>query len=133
MAALSGLIVVLLLAILFERRGEAQVTASGFSTIYSSPAYESGHLVKTGPCTMVSLVGYNSGPTQFIQVHNTSTAPAPGAVPTYFFVVPTANNFSLDIPISGAPLSNGLSVNCSSTGPTLTPGSNNVFYTVVTR
>ena len=103
----------------------------GGELIHSS-AYEASHVLATGPRTLVSCIGYNSGSAQFIQLHDATSLPANGAVPTYTFTVPASSNFSLDIPNAEAKFGVGIVVCNSSTGPTLTIGSANCFFTAVT-
>ena len=101
-------------------------------TIHSS-ALEASHVFKTGPGTLVSLIGYNSGAAQFIQVHNSASLPNEGDVPTYTFTVGAAQNFSLDIPINGARFTTGIAACNSSTSDTKTIGAANVFFTAVVQ
>jgi len=112
---------------------ESTGAALGASLI-ASTAYEASHILKATPGTLISLVGYNSKTSaQFIQVHNLATLPAEAAVPSYVFTVPASSNFSLDIPISGAPFTAGIVVCNSSTGPTKTLGSNDCFFSAVVK
>jgi len=101
-------------------------------TIHSA-ALEASHVLKTGPGTLISLIGYNSGAAQFIQVHNIASVPNEGDVPTYTFAVGAAQNFSLDVPISGARFSAGITVCNSSTVDTKTIGAANIFFTAVVQ
>lgn len=64
-----------------------------------STALEASRQLTTGPGALVSLVGYNSGPDQFIQVHDVAAAPADGAVPIFMFRVGAGQHFALDTPI----------------------------------
>ncbi len=100
----------------------------------ASTAYEASHIFKTTASTLISLVGYNSkASAQFIQVHDSATLPADTAVPIYTITVAATSNFSLDVPITGIPLVNGITVCNSSTGPTKTIGSADVWFTAVVK
>lgn len=102
--------------------------------LISSTAYEKSHVLKETPGYLVSLVGYNSkASAQFIQIFNSATVPANGAVPIYTFTVPATSNFSLDIPAAGANFSTGIVVTNSSTGPTKTIGSDDCWFTAVIK
>ena len=105
--------------------------AAGVSLI-SSTAYEASHVLKASPGTLVSLVGYNSGAAQFIQIYNSATLPANGAAPAYTFAVGAAQNFSLDAP-TGIPFTVGIVVGNSSTGPTKTIGGADCYFSAVIK
>ena len=107
--------------------------AQGPTSVVHSADFEASHVIKNGPGYLVSLVGYNSGAAQFIQVHNYASLPADGTVPTYSFTVGASQNFSLDIPITGARFSTGIVVCNSSTANTKTVGGNDVFFTAVVQ
>lgn len=101
------------------------------ATLVATTAYAASLVVKNAAGTLISLDGYNSGIAQFIQVHNAAALPADTAVPIYTFAVPTVSNFSLSIPVSGAPFTVGIVVCNSSTGPTKTIGAANCWFTAV--
>jgi hypothetical protein len=107
--------------------------AQGPAQVIHSNALEASHVLKTGPGVLVSLVGYNSGAAQFIQVHNLASVPSEGDTPTYTFTVGAAQNFSLDIPITGARFSTGIAVCNSSTSDIKTIGAADVFFTAVVQ
>lgn len=81
----------------------------------------------------LAVFGYNSGPEQFIQLHDAALLQSlvDGSVPFAVIKVPAASNFSFDIPYHGIPHVNGLIVTNSSTGPTLTIGADDCYFTAV--
>ena len=116
----------------------AVVVASGSVTatpvapsLANSSALESSRVVKAAAGRLFSITGYNSGPGQFIQVHNATTLPADTAVPVLVLSVPALSTFSFDFGGVGLPLSTGIVVSNSTTAATKTAGSANVFFTAV--
>lgn len=105
-------------------------TEAGVSVAHSV-AYQSSRVIKALGGTLVSLVGYNSGSAQFIQLHDAASLPADAAVPVYTFTVPATSNFSIDVPITGIPFGTGIVACNSSTGPTKTIGSADCWFTAV--
>ena len=96
----------------------------------NSAAYVASYVIKTGPGVLFMLSGYNSkASAQFIQLHDAISLPANGAAPVMTFTVPATSNFSVAIPVSGMPFVTGIVVANSSTGPTLTVGSADVYFT----
>jgi hypothetical protein len=116
----------------------AVVVASGAITatpvapsLATSSAYEASRVVKASSGRLMSITGYNSGPAQFIQVHNATSLPADTTAPVLVLAVPSLSTFSFDFGGVGLPLSTGIVVCNSSTAPTKTIGSANVYYTAV--
>jgi hypothetical protein len=103
------------------------------ASIVASVAQEASHVIKGSAGTLLSLVGYNAGPDQFIQIHNTTTVPVNTAVPIYSIKVAAGTNFTLDVPISGMPFTTGISVCNSTTQATKTLGSTDCWFTAVIK
>ncbi len=101
------------------------------ATLAHSTAYEASRIVKASPGTLISISGYNSGPAQFIQLHDSATLPANGSAPVKIIAVPSQSNFSIDVPLTGIPFAAGIVVCNSSTGPTKTIGSADIYFTAV--
>lgn len=102
-------------------------------TASSDAGYEAFRVIKASPGRLMSLKGYNSKVSaQFIQIHNSSDDALDGAVPVATFTVPATSNFAFEWPAStGLPLSIGIIICNSSTGPTKTVGSADCFFTAV--
>jgi hypothetical protein len=115
----------------------AVVVASGAVTatpvapiVTSSAVYAASATIKVGAGRVMNFSGYNSGPAQFIQLHNSAGGAAEGAVPLWIAGVPAQSSFSFDFSV-GLPFSTGIFFSNSSTGPTKTIGSANCFFTAV--
>ncbi len=94
-----------------------------------SAAYATSLVIKASPGRLYQLVGYNSKTSaQFIQLHDAVSLPADTAIPKMIWIVPASQNFSLDLPLGGKAFLNGIVVTNSSTGPTKTIGSADVWY-----
>ena len=105
----------------------------GTSTV-ASTAYATSLVAKASAGTLIAVFGYNSkASAQFIQIYNTTSLPADAAVPIATFTVPATSNFSLAIPISGLPMTTGITIGNSSTGPTKTVGSADCWFTAVIK
>ncbi len=97
----------------------------------STTAYAASLVVKGGPGVLLSLFGFNSGPGQFVQIHDkASLAATPDAsVPLHTFAIAGGDNFSVIIPSTGLPCGVGIVVCNSTTGPTKTIGAADCWFT----
>lgn len=102
--------------------------AANSPTRVNSIVYENGHVLKASAGTLYSITGYNSGPAQWIQVHNAASVPADTAVPIFIFKVPSVANFSFDLGDYGDYYTIGITVCNSSTGPTKTIGAADCWF-----
>jgi hypothetical protein len=75
--------------------------------------------IKSASGQLLSLVGFNYGPDQFIQLHETEAAPAANAVPIFVFFVPSNQPYSFDTPFK---FTGGLFVVNSTVRDTYTAG-----------
>jgi hypothetical protein len=105
------------------------------ASLVGSTAYQSSRVLKASPGTLMSLMGFNSRTSaQFIQVFDSTTVPADGTAPTLPpLLVPAQSNYSIDVPTTGIPFVNGISVCCSSTGATKTIGSSDNYFAAVIK
>lgn len=92
-------------------------------------AYVSGDTIFQGPVRMRGVLGYNSGPAQFILFFDSNVVPADGVVPDYFMPVGAGQGFSLVFP-EMTDFDFGLSWCCSSTVLAKTVGSANIAMVV---
>ena len=89
----------------------------------SQAAYANSKQVAVQPSVLYGLAGYNSNAAaQFIQIHDSATAPLDGVAPAFNITVPAASNFSIDLGLRGMSFVNGIYVCNSSTAQTKTIG-----------
>jgi uncharacterized lipoprotein NlpE involved in copper resistance len=94
-----------------------------------SSAYEASRVIKASSGNLYMLTGYSSrSSAQFIQLHNTNAVPSAGAIPEVTFYVAANSNFSLDYGVYGRSFGTGITVVCSTTGPTYTAGSADCWF-----
>lgn len=96
-----------------------------------STALAASLVAKAAPGTVIMIKGYNSGPDQFVQLHNTAALPLDAVVPMAVQKVFAGDNFSFVIPVCGLPPnSTGIVVCNSTTGPTKTIGAADCWFEV---
>lgn len=88
--------------------------------VVGNSAQVTSRVISTVPCKLYSVIGFNnSGATEYVQVHQTSSLPSNGAVPIFSFSVNDQQYFSFDIGIVGVDL-DAVTVAASTTLSTLT-------------
>jgi hypothetical protein len=109
----------------------AELLSSGLPLNVHSNVYENGHRAKPGPGLLFGFSVYSSNvATQFIQVHDTQTAPATGAVPAAVFAVGAASHLAISYIFPGRFHDQGIWIGNSTTGPTYTAGVADCFFDV---
>jgi hypothetical protein len=111
--------------------GTTLTTQLAAATNAVTTAYATNLVVKQSSGTLYGLSGYNSKTSaQFIQIHDAAALPADTAVPKVVFTVPASSNFSIDFGARGRAFAVGVVVCNSSTGPTKTIGSADIWVDV---
>lgn len=99
-------------------------------TNVNTTAYAASLVAKATSGKIYNIIGYNSKAIgQFVQIHNSASLPIAGSVPVIMFYVGPMSNFSLDYGVYGKSFSTGITICNSSTGPTLTVGSADCWFT----
>ncbi len=93
-------------------------------------AYATNLVVKVKSGFVFGMSGYNSGPAQWIQIHDATALPANASVPKVIIAVPTLSNFSILFGGAGRLFSTGIVICNSTTGPTKTIGSADCWFDV---
>lgn len=94
-----------------------------------SPGLTNWMTLKVGAGTIYNLYGYNSKyEKQFIQLFDRVGSPPEGTVPIAVFGTSAADNFGLDVPVTGIPFTNGLIVANSLVAPQLQLGLADCFF-----
>ncbi len=93
-----------------------------------SVALAASGVIKAGAGVLHKIIGVNTlASTQYIQIHNTTTVPADGAVPVIVIAVAASSNFSIDLAPFGKAFSTGICWCNSTTLATKTIGAANIW------
>jgi len=104
----------------------ASASTTSPNNVYST-AYENSHVLKASAGKLFGLVGYNSGPAQFIMIFDSASVPADGQTPVIVIAVPATSNFFYNPGIYERAFANGIVWVNSTTAPTKTIGAANCF------
>lgn len=97
-------------------------------TEVDSTALAASLVIKNGAGRLYRLSGVNTGPAQYIQVFNATSAPANGTAPILLCYAPSFSNFSFDLGNFGKYFSTGITVTNSTTAATKTLGSADCWF-----
>ena len=105
-----------------------ELHAAGLPLNTHSNVYEVGRQVKAGPGMLFGFTVYNSNASaQFVQLHDLQVAPATGAIPAVTLTVAGSSNLAVSYIFPGRFFQRGIWIGNSSTGPTYTAGSADIF------
>ena len=94
----------------------------------TTAGYVSSLLVKASAGTLYGVSGYNSKTSgQFIQISDKNSTPADGTGPVVIIWVEASSNWFYDPGPKGRSFATGIFICCSSTGPTKTIGSADIW------
>lgn len=103
----------------------------GYPLSASSLALQSAFQATSGPARLFGFQVLNTkASAQFIQLFDSQTAPASGAVPVCVFTTAGSSNLATAYPWPGRWFSRGIWIVNSSTAATLTAGSADCYYDV---
>lgn len=106
-------------------------TSSSALSNATTTVYAASLIVKAAPGKLYGFSGFNSkGSAQWIQVFDAAGIPSEAAIPKIIVYAAATANFSLDLGLYGRTFANGIVITNSSTGPTKTIGSADVFVDV---
>lgn len=97
----------------------------------TSAALEASRIAKASAGRLWGLSGFNSGPGQYVQIHDSATLPANGAVPANVIFVPASSPFAMDWgDVKGRAYAAGITLCNSSTLGTKTIGAADCWFDV---
>ena len=100
----------------------------------NSQGLVNGLVLRNRQGTLVGLTIRNTGPDQEIQLFDSAAVPADGTIPSYPPIrVSAGTTVSFDMPETGIPFDNGITVCNSSTVPTKTIGAADCYFGAVIR
>lgn len=94
----------------------------------TTDALAASKVVKAAAGTLYGVSGFNSGPTQYIQIHDAAALPANGAVPILPIEVPAGKPFAIDFGAKGRAFATGIVVCNSTTLATKTLGAADSWF-----
>lgn len=113
----------------FVQQVADDLRGAGLPLSTHSNAYANALQVKSGAGILFGFTVYNSNASaQFIQVHDSATLPADGAVPVAVLTAQATDNLAVSYIFPGRFFQRGIWLCNSSTGPTKTIGSADCFF-----
>lgn len=114
-----------------DKASFAGAQLDGYPLSASSLALQSVFQATAGPARLFGFqVFSNKASSQFIQLFDSQTAPASGAIPVCVFTVGATSNLPVGYPWPGRWFSRGIWLANSSTAATLTAGSADCYFDV---